>query len=319
MSRLRRGLQSYIAALRISHAKIIVFIEGTDFDPIFYGAIIARYRTEGAEGSEAIELRRSTELPSNAEANKGGSGGEMTLSCASGLWQRYRAKHFRKWRNKKTIVFCVDKDAGDLVGLPDYAPSLVHTPLHSVENHLFLSSKLELAIEMALSLAPGEAKALFKEGQDWNGFSAGLWVEWMLFCILALRIRAQGIPNYSTPTLFNPTKHLGADQQAVEKWFARLQAASGLDVASFNKMRQDLKTFVEQLLEAGEHDRLFKGRWYLDILFSQLCASHWAREARACGKHSLLVAIRSQFELREADYQYYREAIVNALGQPIEM
>ncbi len=310
MRRLRHSIKAQIATLRLTTRTLIVFFEGKDLDPFYYGQIVTRF----ADSLDlAVGMKRAEELPNNADANRGGAGGKKALLKAAAFWERYRAKYLHNWSTKKSIAFCVDKDSDDYTGLPHFLPTVVRTPMFCVENHLFASADLVAACEIALSLAPGEM-TLFKDGPAWRQAACSRWEDWITFCLLCTRLEAKRVPNYSSTSLFNSPANATADQNAIASHYSRLQVASGFSHNEFLDLRKITEEFCKTELSSGRQDRLFKGKWYIDVLYADLLNSQWNRRTKQLGKDALLVALRSRCIVTHADYAYYEPFFTKILA-----
>ncbi len=311
MKPLRRRLKSYVAALRLSGAQLILFVEGRDNDPLFYGLI---GRQLGSDLNLLVEVRLSSELPGNAPPGKGGNGGQLTLKLASGAWSRYEAKHAAKWKSKKLLTFCIDKDVEDLIGVEQYHPGLIRTPLHSVENHIVASVNIQQAVERAISTLPGELNGTLLAQIGWSAETALLWLDWVTFCVAALRLSATGISNFSSVSLFNVPSDAPTDTVKLTLHKARLQKVSGMSGSDFENYWLTVREFLRELVLLGQHDRMFKGKWYIDVLFAQLESSGYGTEVRSIGKSGLNSAFRAAYSVRDEDYKYYRDEIQSLMA-----
>ena len=99
MKRLRHQLKAYLMTLRMTKIDTILYVEGSDNDPIYYQEIAARY---SSETGRSVQIREAIELPNAALPNEGGAGGKVSLIRA--------ATFFEKWRTHQTINLSEDKE-----------------------------------------------------------------------------------------------------------------------------------------------------------------------------------------------------------------
>jgi len=236
------------------------------------------------------------------------------MCCAASLWEQYRVKHLISWKKRKAIVFCIDKDIDDIVGIEDDSPSIIRTCFHSIENHLIADADLASIMEAALSLEPGELATMIASSQQWLMNASALWRDWIVFCILCRRLETQGIANYSQHSLLNAPAHEPAIPGLRDFHFLRLRKAAGWNEDDFQVMRQQTEILVDEMLAAGQHHRIFKGRWYIDVLFAQLRNSKYGPHAKALGKNGLSVALRTRFIESNEDYAYYRDEFTRMIA-----
>jgi hypothetical protein len=140
----------------------VIFVEGTDNDPIFYEVIARRY---SVETGRAVQVRLADELPNAASKKKGGSGGKRTLVRAALFLEKWRGTGAARLLQGKEIAFCADKDVDDLLGKLENCPAVIYTPMHSAENHIVVGSNLHHAICCAISTT---AHSLNNEINDCN-------------------------------------------------------------------------------------------------------------------------------------------------------
>jgi hypothetical protein len=284
----------------------ILFIEGVDNDPAFYEEIAKRY---ASDTGRKTDLREASELPNAALPNLGGAGGKLPLLRAEAFLRKWRGRQPIGALGGKEISFCVDKDVDDLLGMLQQSPSVIYTPLNSVENHLVRGADLDKAVSVVLSVTTQTAQNELQGFQELRCL-ARQWKEWVIFCVMATRLRVQKIGTFTRPSPLNVPAHAAADQALVTSEFGALWHRSALPRAAFDAELQATTSLVENLITNNRFDEVFKGKWYVDILFS-LCAScpALAPRCKKAGMNALWIGIRSSFVLLEADYQYYAAAI----------
>ncbi len=302
MKRLRHQIKAYLLALRMTRFSTIVYVEGTENDPIFYEAIALRY---SEETGRATQVRVADELPNAAPPNKGGSGGKLTLVRAATFLERWRGTGPTRVFPGKEIAFCVDKDADDVLGKLVSCPAVVYTPMHSAENHIVLSSNLHKAICCAISVT-GESVTHEINDCDRLRFLAHQWREWVVFCLVSLRLNLRRSGNYGQESPFNNPAHASSDLAAARLKFDDAKKTCGLPEEQFDLELREVTALVDRLIRDDRFDEVFKGKWYVSIFYSLLENSKTlGLRCRACGKNGLWIGIRSAFALSETAYRHY--------------
>lgn len=303
MSRLRHDVSAYLMTLRMTQYRTIIFVEGRDNDPTFYGAIATRYQRETGR---SVDLRLAEELPAAARRGetRGGAGGKRVLYRAATFLVSWRNREAGRFLRGKEIAFCADKDVDDILGAYPDCPAMICTPLHSVENHLIRGCDLHRVICCAVS-AP--SSTVQREMGDCNEILAlaRRWKEWVIYCLVSLRLGIRRSGNYGQESPFNDPAHDQAEPIRVTQAFALAKRSHG-DGLAFDAEVRAVTQFVDDLIQSDRYDEVFKGKWYASILFHCLESRNPLRTgARACGKNGLWVAIRSNFSLSDGDYNYY--------------
>jgi hypothetical protein len=284
----------------------IIYIEGADNDPVFYDAIVLRYQNETGRRTQ---VRFATELPSAALPNKGGSGGKQTLLRAGQFLERWRNRGAVRLLGPKEIAFCVDKDADDVLNKMTTSPAVIYTLMHSSENHLVLGTNLQDAICNALSIT---SQSLSQEliNCDKLRSLAFNWREWVIYCLLSLHLDIRLSGNYGQESLFNNPAHAPTDPNIANQKFSEAKTQSGIPGTEFDRRLREITKLVEELIRTDKFDQLFKGKWYVSILYSLLHDSNSLRHrCNQCGKFGLWIGIRSKFVLDDGTYAHYREAL----------
>jgi hypothetical protein len=306
MTKLRHQLKPYLVALRMTRFDTIIYIEGTDNDPIFYEAIAQRYSDETGRSTQ---LRLADELPNAAAPNMGGAGGKRTLVRAAEFLERWRGARPARLLQGKEIAFCVDKDADDVLGTLAGCPAILHTSMHSAENHIVLGSNLHRAICYAISVT---AQSVNDEIKDCDRLRllSHQWREWVVYCLLSLRLNIKKSGNYGQESPFNTPPHAPANLATARLKFDQAKKACGVPEAQFDIELNAVTELVDRLIRDDRFDEVFKGKWYVSIFFSLLeNTRNLGSRCRACGKNGLWIGIRSAFALDEGTYRRYANAL----------
>jgi hypothetical protein len=302
MSRLRHQLKGYLLALRMTQVQTVVFIEGAENDPVFYDEICRRY---SKETGRKTQIRFANELPNAALPDQGGAGGKAPLIRAAKFLERWRGTGSSRRLPGKEIAFCVDKDADDVLGLLVNCPAVVYTLLHSTENHIVSGSDLQKAICTAISAT---AQSLNEEigGCDQLRRLSHNWRDWVIYCLVSLRLNISRSGTYRQESPFNSPAHNSPDHSAVQLKFEEARRVCGFAEERFESELRQITELVDQLIIADQFDAVFKGRWYVSILYSLLKnTATFGSRCRTCGKNGLWIGIRSTFALDEVSYRHY--------------
>jgi hypothetical protein len=310
MKRLRHALKAYLMTLRMTKIDTIIYVEGGDNDPIYYQHIKNRY---SAETGRTVDLREASELPNASSPGMGGAGGKQALLRAAKFSDRWRSSLIPSKLDEKEIAFCVDKDVDDLLGMSANLPSVIYTRLNSVENHLVLSADLHHALSLSLSATLATVSSELGNSKDLKELSTR-WREWVIFCILATRLSVTNVGTFKRASPLNTPAHSSADQALARTYFndLKLRCPQLLD---FDDKLAETTDLVDRLITADRFDEVFKGKWYVDILYS-LCEScpSLSSKCRTTGKNGIWVGIRASFVLSEMDYSHYERSIKRSVA-----
>lgn len=305
MSRLTHELKGYLAALRMTRTQLIVFIEGKENDPVFYSQVKDRYERETGI---VVEIRRAQELPGAAQIKTGGSGGKPWLLRVGEFWRTYRTR--TKMSYKCKLLIALDKDIDDIKNNLRTDSVFIYTQGYEVENYLIAGTDVVSAVGKALSLLPHELTAIINPDQEsWMNRSINNWFDWLVFCILARLYERADQRSYSKPSAFNRPRHDPVSETKRDAAIADLQADSGTSEIEFSHVRGVVEELVRSKLASGAADTVFKGEWYVEILFSQIEANPHLRDCCVqIGKRGIWAAIRASFTLRDSAYMHYKLA-----------
>jgi hypothetical protein len=148
----RRSEESYLRAMQMSSAQLMVFVEGKNFDKYFYGNICQAVYTEKYK----ICLAEEISLSNNQGETKSAGGKKSLIS-----WFKYLEQHSKLVNDniegkKQIVVFFLDKDVDDLLGKLIISPHLIYTKCYNIENHIFVEGDLNKAAAVIASHDPQE-------------------------------------------------------------------------------------------------------------------------------------------------------------------
>jgi hypothetical protein len=257
MSRLvhsRRGFRRY---MQVSQKQLFTFVEGKSSDRNFYGRLCA---------AVCKPLNASYEQVMANQLPGGGTGGKTVLI---GFFKYLRRSHslVTDLLGKRTAaLFFLDKDIDDLLGKLLRSEHCIYTQHYHVENYLFRESNLVNAVGAAASLGPEMIEPAVGDPEAMLRNRAALWKDWVKLCVLAQKRRIRTQSNYGVTSQINNPPNAPTDPAALNARLAQMHAASGLTAIKFQRARRSTSRLVERLYERGEHDRVFKGKWYALIL-----------------------------------------------------
>jgi hypothetical protein len=260
MTVLRHSPSGFIRAMQLSATQLFVFVEGQCNDPYVYTKICeAVCRPKGV----AYEYRIARELP-------GGTGGKNALIQF--------CKHLRRkkllvndFKGKQTaVIFFLDKDIDDILRTQIKSPHVVYTQYYDIENHLFASGDLAEAAAAAASFDKGQiARAIGDYGQ-WRARTAAAWKDWIKLCVFSKKRNVPGEYNYRVSSRINNPLNGPTDPHALTVRMAQLQTATGLPTNKFKRAFERVSKLVDALFIRGDHDRIFKGKWYAALLSEEI-------------------------------------------------
>ncbi|MFE1264914.1 hypothetical protein ACFW5X_30910 [Streptomyces albogriseolus] len=248
--------------MQMSRVPVFAFVEGVNVDGYVHGANCDR-----ALSPLGIDYRvaPADELP-------GAGGGKSRLKS----YYSHLAEHgslATDFKGKVTIVlFFMDKDVDERLGLLINSPHVLYTWFYDVENHVFHEGDVAGAVSSSCSLAPNWCRQEFGGRGSWQEVAARTWIEWVRLCFAAKSLRISGAANYGRPSAVNPTAHLAADASLVAEYSAKLKSDSqAADVSE--RQWNEAFAVVDSEYANGYWDTVFKGKWYAHILFSQVIAN----------------------------------------------
>jgi len=261
---IRRSEESYLRAMQMSSALLMVFVEGKDFDEYFYGKICQAVCTE------KYKIRRAEQIPlSNNQGKTKSAGGKKSLTS----WFEYLEQHSKLVNDnidgkKQVVVFFLDKDVDDLLGKIITSPHLIYTKYYNIENHIFVEGDLNQAAAVIASHDPQEK--IIGDCTQWRQAVAEYWKGWVKLCLFAVKTELKCECNYSNlPSKNNPLYNRLKDDIYLA-YEQIIKNNSLLTEAQFQESFVAISNQVDELYAAGEHDMVFKGKWYAGFLEAKI-------------------------------------------------
>jgi hypothetical protein len=299
MNRLRRSPAGFMRSLQMSSATVFVFVEGRDADPYVYGKIC----------DTELSSRREYRVIMSEELPGPGAGKKKLLSWFERL--RGGRNLSRTWKGHRyTTMFFLDKDLDDLRHTKKRSPHVVYTRYYDIENHIVLATDLVEAVAVAFSLSPGHAAQIIQDASNWPAKAAERWKEWIILCLLTQKLRVHSACNYSVTSRVNRAPHQSTDPGALAAYRSRLRRESGLSEDDFTAAYTRVERKVCALYRSGDQDCVFKGKWYLVILQSEVRAQLGKRpfNEKALGIR-LLSAVAQSCDYTAPWSEHFRKAL----------
>ncbi len=256
MNRLRHSPSGYLRTMQISRTQVFAFVEGKKNDPFFYGKVCA---SVCQSVSVSYEICKAQELP-------GGAGGKQALI---GFFEDLKQKSALtdSFKGKNTIaIFFLDKDVDDFLGKQLHSEHIVYTEYYDVENYLFIEGDIGEAAAASASMDTQLVLAGFGDYEDWHRRVAECWKAWVKLCMFAVQRNIRCECNYGVTSRINSPLHGPVDSAAYTQRLTTLENESGLSSEQFEKVFEEVSRLVDDLYARGEHDRIFKGKWYTTFL-----------------------------------------------------
>jgi hypothetical protein len=258
MSRLVRAPRGFIRALQISRVKLNVFVEG-QLDSYFYGQICQ----QELPGPFMYHIIRSDQIPGP------GRGKDHMLKLFMSMRRRELLLLDFKG-HKSAALFFVDKDIDDLRRTTKKSMHLVYTEYYEIENYVFKHGKLISAVSAACLRDTVEVERLIPRPREWASRAAILWAGWLKLCLGGCLLKADGVCNYSAPSMVNGGPGMPVDATRYRVTLGRLESASLYSPTDFRVRFARLEARVDQRYLLGQQDVIFKGKWYRTLLSDEL-------------------------------------------------
>jgi hypothetical protein len=242
----------------MSRARLHVFVEGHDSDAFVYGNCCRQVCPSHFE----YRIVYARELVPSA----GGAGGKAVLLRTFDLLRGSRALTGRNGIGRTySTVFCLDKDVDDLRRTRRRSRHVLYTRYYDIENELMRDGQLAMAIAAALSADIGKVEGCFPSAREWCRYASHNWIEWVAVCAAGARDNLP-ITTYGRSSPFNVPATAPTDEAAVRAFCVEMAGRLGTTVAEFEDRYVRSLRRVERLARRDELDRVFKGRWYFDII-----------------------------------------------------
>ena len=286
----------------MSRIQMFVFVEGTIADAFVFGGVCAA-ATERVP--VLYELCTARELP-------GDTGGKSRLLTFFSYLRRRNALLARFQGKATAVVIYLDKDVDDVKRSLRRSEHLVYTQWYDVQNYIYREGNILKGAAAAASLDPKILQAELADSKRWCRAAAEKWREWVMLCVLCAKHRIHCRTNYGVSSQINNPFGAATDRAALKEWTTRARRAAGLSKRAFADVLSKSERYVARRFQAGQHDRLFKGKWYGVILEADI-----KRMAGTKGYNSNgLVARLPDVVSATLDF---RDSWAKELGRPVEV
>lgn len=299
MRRLTHSLAGYRRAMQMSRNQIFAFVEGQT-DPYFYDRIC---ESVCQPLGVSYEIRRAQELP-------GGTGGKAALLALYEYLKRMSSllDNFKD-KSTGTIIF-LDKDVDDLLRKQRRSEHIVYTKYYDLENHLYIHGDLGKAAAASASMERSLVVTRIGNYEQWRQTVAEQWKEWIKLCLFTRKRKINSECNYSVASRINNPVHGPVDMIAHHQRVAILESRSGLPPMKFRRAFRNISHFVDGLYARGEHDRIFKGKWYSIFLEQEIKNIAGVRPINANGLVGRLpIALALTLNFDEPWAEHFKEPV----------
>ncbi len=256
-TRVGHSLGAMRRLVQMSGKRVFIYVEGRDLDPEFYSRVCKEICIEKGLPYEVIVADRVA----------GGGGGKGILTLLFEYLRRKGALVDRTGLNSKLVMFYVDKDTDDLFRKKRRSRHIVYTSCFCVENHLFREGKLLASIATGGSVDLELVRLRIPDPIQWRRNAAVKWRNWIALCLTAQRLRVGGEASFSVN---HETIDAKVNPANLVAWQADLQARSGKPPRQFDRIIKWARKIVDTSISIGDHDRVFKGKWYVVFAMHEL-------------------------------------------------
>ncbi len=259
----RWSADGFARRVRMSQDDFWVIVEGRDHDRPHYENLL-RALPSTRDKRFSIRLAESIELNGRSAGGKRGAlaihdhletKGKLRTNNASGT---------------STIVFMLDRDRDDVLGIMRTSPHIAYTHATDVEADILLNSDIWAALRHAYGIDSATAGLIKDKVPDPAKALLALWEEWLFLGLLALLCERPHFAPWSRNSMVNFNDFGAPEQSQVAEIKNRIETST--DSAAYSKAHE----------QAGNHlnyyrDRLLKGRWLAKYM-RHLVATHLAGE-----------------------------------------
>lgn len=254
MSRIRHPFSGYRRLMQMSETVLYIFVEGTEYDRYFYSQIA---ECECQKRGTRYKVIAAKELP-------GGAGGKPALLSFFDYLRR-RNSLVDTFKGVTTVsIFFVDKDVDDFLRTKRHCENIVYTETYELENYLFIYGDISMAAAAAATLDIGSVRDGIRDHTSWRQHAAENWKEWVKLCLFSHCRKIGSIYGYGRPNSPINAGAYGLVQKSVfEYHLTTLQNSSGTSEGRFKRSFAHLSRKVDTYYSLGQHDLIFKGKWYV--------------------------------------------------------
>lgn len=306
MSRLTHCFKAYLRYMQMSRHQVFVFVEGKVTDPYFYGKICDSVcRPAGI----SYEICRPRDL------SRDSGGKQVVISFFEYLRRKSALIHIFKGKSTG-VVFFLDKDVDDFLRTQRHSEHMVYTLYYDVDNHIFIEGDLVEAVAASASMDLQEVRDYLGDCDHWRCEVAELWKQWIELCLFVAKKKIHCECNYRVASRINNPLHGPVDQAAYTHRLQSIESKLGLTSKQFRRAFRRVSKMVDGLYAQGEHDRVFKGKWYALLLAATIRDRVRNRPIHSAGLETRLrsnAAMTLDFEQPWADH--FKEPVRDLIHQ----
>lgn len=287
--RLVHSLPAQIRAMQISSTSVFAFVEGKFSDPFVYGIIC----DESFTGLGLLyEVLPVDTLPGQA-------GGKKQLLSFFRYLKRKNALESELGGKKTLAIFFLDKDIDDIKRTRLRSPHVKYTRYYDVENHVAFGADVAAAVAIGCELDPGFCRRKFGAPGDWQRKITSLWLEWVTLCVLCVSYSIICGSNFGRLSPINFPLHGPIDASNHVTVISQTAASSGLAPLDFDALYTKIARKIRRYYSRGAADYVFKGKWYAEILASEVAQiAPYPIDSKALVSR-LATGLRSQMDLSQ--------------------
>lgn len=253
MVRLTHAPPAFLRSMQMSRSSVFFFVEGWS-DRYFYNQLVEPVCNEAAVG---FEMYTAYEL--------GGVGGKAALLGFFEYLRRRRQLTSDLGGKRTAALFFLDKDVDDFMRTMKRSPHVLYTEYYDAENYLFVHGNLAQAAAAAAALEPTLLRQGLGNYNDWRRAAAAKWRPWVSLCLFTRLRNLNSAYAYGRKSTINRGPAGQTDAAALQQALAEIAASTRQNVDAFRRAMKRLERRVAALYNAGDHDRIFKGKWYASL------------------------------------------------------
>jgi hypothetical protein len=246
--------------MQISRVPVFVFIEGYK----------DRYVYEQIVEPECQPFGVSFRLVAAEEIGINGGGKQALLKFFDYLADR--SSLICNFKGKNTVsLFFLDKDVDDILGTMRGSEHIVYTETYEIENYFFIHGALSEVAAASASLEVQSIRAALGDYEEWRRLAAKKWKNWVKLCLFTKTCDIESMSNYGLSRSPINVGVCGPVELTKYKChLSDLQHKSNLASDEFQRSFGRLCRKVNRMYSLGEHDRIFKGKWYTCFLVEDI-------------------------------------------------
>lgn len=262
MTKLKRSVEAWVKRVRMSRFRVWAVVEGASRDVPFYESLLV----QGAH-CDSVSVIQASDLEVDGSCSGGKSHSLKIFRALQGL-------NGLEQENNATIIdviFFLDRDDDDYLGLLETDPHVAYTSHADVEAEIASHTCLQAAVAHAFSISRTDAERAIP-GSAISDL-ANIWSEW-----IALRLAAEecdwGGARFAQSSKINVPKFGEVDPELQVKVCTEITKE---DPDGWRDALERARAHVFGLMASGKGARLVKGKWLTEYI-AHLVASDFSGE-----------------------------------------